>query len=113
MLAKPMRFAIGCFFAVKSQKHNGVCTPKPCQVNCLVSTAATLMDAAVTPEAFFVLAADPVYAEVFLGAVVLGPALAFELPFDCFAVDFPPVVVTGVEDFCESGFSPGVVDGDG
>lgn len=111
MLAKPVGFAIGCFLAIKAKQHNVFSTPQPCQIDCLVPAASTLVNATMSPQAFLVLTANSVYAEVFACAVVLGPAFPLELPFDCLPVDFPPGVVAGVEDFCESCFSPGVVDG--
>lgn len=112
MLAEPVGLAISCFFAIKAQKYNVFGTPKPCQVNGLVTAASTLVNAAVSPQAFLVFTSNSVYTEVFACALILGPAFALKLPFDCLAVDFPPGVVTGVEDLCKSCFSPAVVDGD-
>lgn len=112
MLAEPVGFPIRCFLAIKAKQHNFFSTPEPSKIDGLVTAASTLMNATVSPQAFLVLTANSVYAEVFFCAVVLGPAFPLELPFDCLTVDFPPGVVAGVEDFCESCFSPGVVDGD-
>lgn len=111
MLAKPVGFAIGCFLAIKAKQHNVFSTPQPGEIYGLVTAASTLMNAAMAPQAFLVFTADSVYAEVFACAGVLGPALSFEMFFDLLAVDFPPGVVAGVENFCKSCFSPGVVDG--